>query len=178
MSAPSLRTRPVPPKDTEEHPDLVTTLNATQAHLDFLSSGYLTAINSLDISVPTLEDAGVPAIPSTSSGQPKAGTVESAPDPAPAKPPRKARLPKHVVLGVTALPDPERWLKKRERSHFYGRHGRRRAARRGKEGMGLGATQGMALPAERPTSSAGSHTGAATGSGSRPSVGKKAKKGR
>ena len=47
---------------------------------------------------------------------------------------RTKRIPKGVVPGVTPLPDPERWLKKSERSTFN--QGKRRKA------GGGGATQG------------------------------------
>lgn len=53
-------------------------------------------------------------------------------DNAPLKVPK--RLPKGVLMGQTPLPDPERWLKKSERS-TYGKHKRR-------GGAGGGATQG------------------------------------
>jgi len=165
------------PENTEEHPDLLTNLNATQAHLDFLSNGYLSALNALEISVADLEDAGAPALQSMSASHKTptlaaATTAANAADPGVPKPPRKSRLPKHVVLGVTPMPDPERWLKKRERTKVEGRGGRKG---RRKDGMGVGATQGVALPAERervstPTPSGG---GAAARGG-----GKKGKKGR
>lgn len=47
---------------------------------------------------------------------------------------RTKRIPKSVVLGSTPLPDPERWLKKSERSTFG-------MGKRKKAGGG-GATQG------------------------------------
>ena len=48
---------------------------------------------------------------------------------------RLSRVPKHVVLGVTPLPDPERWIKKSERTNVV-HSGKRRKHQTG------GATQG------------------------------------
>ncbi|KAG9050828.1 hypothetical protein FS837_001938 [Tulasnella sp. UAMH 9824] len=168
-------------EETEEHPDLLTNLNATQAHLDFLSSGYLTALNSLDISVGVLEDAGAPPLPgsgvtsslSTALQQSKSTATTEA-TPAAPKPPRASRLPKHVILGSTPMPDPERWLKKRERTTVQGGHRGGKKGRK-KEGMGAGSTQGLALPAEKERATSSGPTG---GSGSRGGGGKKGKKGR
>ena len=74
------------------------------------------------------------------------GEAASAPqssEPHAAKLPRKSRIPKHVVPGVTPLPDPERWLKKRERTSTHRYDGRRRGQRGA--GMGIGATQGSTV---------------------------------
>jgi signal recognition particle subunit SRP72 len=49
------------------------------------------------------------------------------------KPPRKSRVPKGVIPGVTPPPDPERWIKKSERTKVEGH---------GKKKKGGGATQG------------------------------------
>jgi len=57
------------------------------------------------------------------------------------------------VLGVTPIPDPERWLKKRERTKVEGRWKKGK-----KEGMGAGATQGATVPepkSERTSSGGG-----------------------
>ncbi|KAG8899089.1 hypothetical protein FRB99_006940 [Tulasnella sp. 403] len=163
-------------EDTDEYPDLVTNLNATQAHLDFLSNGYLAALNSLEVSVAALEDAGAPPLPSASSvailaskSTPVPANVEPIP-----KAPRKSRLPKHVVLGVTPMPDPERWLKKRERTAIQGRRGKKGGR---KEGMGVGATQGTAVPAERDAGSTSAPKASTTSSSGRGAgSGKKTKK--
>ena len=66
---------------------------------------------------------------------------------------RMKRVPKGVIPGVTPTPDPERWLKKSERSSF-GSSGRKR------RGAG-GATQGVVLE----NASAQSHGGKSTGGG-------------
>lgn len=63
---------------------------------------------------------------------------------------RLKRVPKGVVLGVTPPPDPERWLKKSERSTF-GTGGKR------KKGGG-GATQG-AIESSASASSQGGKSG-------------------
>lgn len=170
-------------QETEEHPDLLTNLNATQAHLDFLSSGYLAALNSLDISVGVLEDTGAPPLPgtgvtslSTALQQSKSAATTEA-TPAAPNPPRPSRLPKHVILGVTPMPDPERWLKKRERMAVQG-GGRGGKKGRRKEGMGAGATQGLALPAEKERATSSGPTGGSVSTSSRGGGGKKGKKGR
>jgi signal recognition particle subunit SRP72 len=133
--------------DTEEHGDLLTNLSATQTHLDFINQGYLSAMHSISTQTAQLETSGPPSLAShgipaatVRPTDPKKDTPASAPAlPQQPKPPRKSRLPKHVVLGVTPLPDPERWIKKRERTKVETK-GRRGAKK--KDGMGAGATQG------------------------------------
>ncbi|KAJ7638840.1 hypothetical protein FB45DRAFT_827430 [Roridomyces roridus] len=116
----------------EEHADILTNIQASSAHLDFINTTFLHSLDALPTSISTqLEDLPPPAAPGTSS----AATVASAAPEAPVvKKEKKVRLPPGVVLGVTPLPDPERWLKKSERSTF----GQKR--RKG----GGGATQGSA----------------------------------
>jgi len=63
---------------------------------------------------------------------------------------RMSRVPKGVVPGVTPPPDPERWLKKSERSTFG--QGRKR---RGGAGAG-GGTQGSTVEAGPPGGGAAS----------------------
>ena len=107
-----------------------------------------------------------------------ASTLESAPPPVlfqstsvlasveePAKKPetgeitkkvRAKRVPKGVVPGVSPLPDPERWLKKSERTTYT--QGKKR------RGAGGGATQGATVGAETvPVST--THGGRASGKG-------------
>ncbi|KAL5483061.1 hypothetical protein ACEPAI_8290 [Sanghuangporus weigelae] len=130
------------PPDSEEHADLVTNLNAAQAHLDFLTTGYLHSLDALPSSVTNnLETAAPPAPP----GSTNLSNVHVAPSQPPAqtkeKKVRMSRVPKGVIPGVTPPPDPERWIKKSERSTFGQGMGRRRKA-------GGGATQGsVAEPA-------------------------------
>lgn len=63
---------------------------------------------------------------------------------------RMKRVPKGVVLGVTPPPDPERWLKKSERSTFN-------AGGKRKKGGG-GATQGI-VESSTPAPSQGGKSG-------------------
>ncbi|KAJ6529380.1 hypothetical protein B0H19DRAFT_1193826 [Mycena capillaripes] len=120
----------------EEQADILTNIQAASAHLDFINTTFLHSLDALSASVQTqLEDAPPPTVAAThapvaaAAVAPNAATV-----PLKAK---KVRLPKGVVLGVTPPPDPERWLKKSERSNF----GQKR--RKGGGGGG-GATQGSA----------------------------------
>jgi len=116
-------------------------MNAAQLHLDFLTSGYLRSLDSLPASVVnSLETAPPPAAPGSSTAIHSAAAV-SAQAPATVEPPKQkktriSRVPKGVVPGVTPPPDPERWIKRSERSTFGQGQGRRR-----KTGGG-GATQG------------------------------------
>ncbi|KAG8848099.1 hypothetical protein FRB96_001286 [Tulasnella sp. 330] len=167
------------PEDTEEHADLVTNLNATQAHLDFFQTGYLAALNTLKISVAALEEAGAPQFPGSSSSYiPGPSSAAPGASQLQQKAARKSRIPKHVIPGLTPMPDPERWLKKRERTSYrmeHGGKGGRKGGKKGKEGMGAGATQGMVLPPERDAS--GPQARSSTPSGGT-SVAKRGKKGR
>jgi len=86
-----------------------------------------------------LESNPPPALPTAgSSNVPAAVTTEmdtgSKP---PVKPVRKKRVPRGVIPGVTPPPDPERWLKKSERTNAFNQSGKKR-----KTGGG-GATQGV-----------------------------------
>jgi signal recognition particle subunit SRP72 len=60
---------------------------------------------------------------------------------------RKKRVPKGVIPGVTPLPDPERWLKKSERTNAFNQFGKKRKA------GGGGATQGIVDSTSPPTQS-------------------------
>jgi signal recognition particle subunit SRP72 len=127
-------------QSSEEHEDIVTDLHAAQEHLDFLESGYLSSIDALRPSLlASLESAPPPtqasALPSAAAVSTAAGSTSAAPAPAPKKT-RARRVPKGVVPGVTPAPDPERWIKKSERSTFSTR-------RRGNKAGG--ATQGIVL---------------------------------
>lgn len=136
-------------QDTEEHSDILTNLQATQKHLDFTNNGYLRAIDSLPVSISNaIENALPPTLAppitniSSASAQQLSKTSLEKP-----KRVRKSRIPPGVVPGVTSPPDPERWLKKSERSILN--QGRRR------RGGGGGATQGSAS-AEAPASGSAS----------------------
>ncbi|KAJ7056146.1 hypothetical protein C8F01DRAFT_376785 [Mycena amicta] len=112
----------------EEHTDILTNIQAASTHLDFINTTFLSGLSSVSASA-QLEDVPPPMpIASTS-------TVTAVPSQPIAKPaqPKKVKLPPGVILGVTPQPDPERWLKKSERSTFG--VGKRRKG-------GGGATQG------------------------------------
>ncbi|EJF56192.1 hypothetical protein BD309DRAFT_1022519 [Dichomitus squalens] len=123
--------------NSEEHSDILTNLEAAQKHVDFLTSGFLHALDALPPAVSsTLESAPPPV---AQPHQQQQAVLASAQAPSETQKPRKVRMkrvPKGVVPGVTPPPDPERWLKKSERT-TSGQGGRRR-----KGGAGGGATQG------------------------------------
>ncbi|KAL0955521.1 hypothetical protein HGRIS_001759 [Hohenbuehelia grisea] len=122
---------------SEEHSDIVTNLQAAQSHLDFINADYLRALDSLPSSIAgALETAPPPSQVASSAATAlvsAAAPQTAATDVQGQKKVRKSRVPPGVVPGVTPPPDPERWLKKSERSTF-GQGKRRRT--------GGGATQG------------------------------------
>ncbi|EIN06645.1 hypothetical protein PUNSTDRAFT_90354 [Punctularia strigosozonata HHB-11173 SS5] len=129
---------------TEEHDDILTNLQAAQQHLDFINAGYLRVLDQLPAATTSqIETAQPPTVgPAPSAAYP---TAAAPPAPAPRKT-RAKRVPKGVIPGVTPPPDPERWLKKSERSTYTtGRHRSKR---------GGGATQGAAVLEAPPTQSA------------------------
>ena len=129
-------------KDSEEHSDILTNLQASQSHLDFINTGFLRALDSLPTSITsTLETAPPPHLPSVAVSRTSDSTTANAsigvnPRPAPKKV-RMSRVPAGVIPGVTPAPDPERWLKKSERA-TYGQGKKRKGP------GGGGATQGSA----------------------------------
>jgi len=153
---------------SEEHSDILTNLTASQKHLDFINTDFLHALDALPTSLTTNIETNPPpsqpvssvaaALASSSlSGAPTAGD-----DPAP-RPPKtvwKSRVPKGVVPGVTPPPDPERWLKKSERSTF----GQGNRKRRGGGGGG-GATQGSTTESGPIAASGSSHNVKSGGGG-------------
>ncbi|KAJ7178718.1 hypothetical protein C8R43DRAFT_1093878 [Mycena crocata] len=121
----------------EEQADILTNIQAATAHLDFINTTFLHSLDALPTSTQTqLEDAPPPVVPGTHVSL--AATPAALDGRAPPKE-KKVRLPPGVVLGVTPAPDPERWLKKSERSNF----GQKRRKGAGGGGGG-GATQGSA----------------------------------
>ena len=162
-------------QDTDEYQDILVNLEATQIHIDFLEKDYLKGVHALpnNQSASALEALPAPSIVSTLSSvtnipRDATSSASNTPEPHAAKKPRKPRTPKHVVPGVTPPPDPERWLKKRERTSAHRYDGRRKGQRGA--GMSVGATQGSAVPDSTPTSRI------TTGGGG--GQGKKSKKGR
>jgi len=127
-------------RGSEEHSDILTNLQASQKHLDFIETGFLQALDRLPLSMTkNIESNPPPVQPSTHFSATLALTSASAePGKPPVKKTRMSRVPAGVVPGVTPPPDPERWLKKSERSVFN--HGKRRKG----PGGGGGATQGSA----------------------------------
>ncbi|KAH7097366.1 hypothetical protein BKA62DRAFT_447926 [Auriculariales sp. MPI-PUGE-AT-0066] len=133
---------------SDEHNDLLTNLAAAQSHKDFLTTGFQAAVAQLPANVlQSLETAPPPTHPATAAA---AAALAAHPTSTPApdrdtsatqggpKPPRPSRVPKGVVPGVTPAPDPERWIKKSERTNLpVARH------RKGKKVVGAaGTTQG------------------------------------
>jgi signal recognition particle subunit SRP72 len=157
---------------SEEHSDVLTNLTASQKHLDFINTDFLRALDALPISVTTNIETNPPPQPASSFATTAAtlasSTAANVDTPAataqPAKKVRMSRVPKGVTPGVTPPPDPERWLKKSERSTFG--QGRKR---RGGAGGG-GGTQGSTVD------SAGSGGGGASASSHNVKSGKGKKK--
>ncbi|KAI9465214.1 hypothetical protein BJY52DRAFT_1202380 [Lactarius psammicola] len=111
-------------------------------HLDFINTDYLRALDGLNSDVTgSLEHAPPPVPPSLSNVTglgvvaSASGTGDAGREQAAVRGVRSRRVPKGVVPGVTPPPDPERWLKKSERSTFQ--------QARGKKKGGGGATQGV-----------------------------------
>ncbi|KAI0364817.1 hypothetical protein BV20DRAFT_814185 [Pilatotrama ljubarskyi] len=146
--------------DSEEQSDILTNLEAAQKHLDFIDSGFLHALDALPSAVSSNLETAPPPQQQTASALASVAaasvpTQDNTDDAA--KPPKKVRMkrvPKGVIPGVTPPPDPERWLKKSERSVFTNRR------RRG----GGGATQGVV---ETPGSVAGQGAKSAGGAKSK-----------
>jgi len=131
---------------SEEHYDIQTNLSAAQTYLDFINSGYLQAIDETLASSPAvalalrdIENLPPPPISFNSGGTATLMTVTptkgNAEDEITKKKVRAKRIPKGVIPGVTPPPDPERWIKKSQRSKpAHGKKGKGRAT---------GATQGF-----------------------------------
>lgn len=126
----------------EEYSDIQTNIAATETNLTFLQTGFQSSIHSLpahlrgqrleDTPLPPLTQTHVTAIGANAgTGVNDANTENPPPKP---KSPRKSRVPKGIIPGVSPPPDPERWIKKSERTRVEG-HGKK------KKGGG-GATQG------------------------------------
>lgn len=116
-------------------------MNAAETRLDFLTTGFLHALDALPAHVTSALESTPPPAPPAAAAAALANLATAAATPAadtgPAmKKVRVSRVPKGVVPGVTPAPDPERWLKKSERANFGQGSGRRRKA------AGGGATQG------------------------------------
>jgi signal recognition particle subunit SRP72 len=142
---------------SDEHADILTNLSASQSHQDFITTTFMQAMSRLPSSIAsTLESAPPPVLsqPATifvSVEEPtkKPEAVETK------KKLRAKRVPKGVIPGVSPPPDPERWLKKSERTSYT--QGKKR------RGPGGGATQGATVGAESGPVSAGTSHGGKTG---------------
>jgi len=143
--------------NSEEHSDVLTNLQASQKHLDFINTGFLHALDALPTSTtstletapPPVQQASITATAASASATAGVSAEHQHAKPTPKKV-RTRRVPAGVIPGVTPPPDPERWLKKSERSTFG--QGRRRRG-------GGGATQGAAAMESAPTQTGGApHT--------------------
>ncbi|KAJ3491453.1 hypothetical protein NLI96_g718 [Meripilus lineatus] len=111
----------------EPHSNVITNLEASQKHLDFVNTGYLHALDALPNSLTnTLEAALPPSQPHVPTFFTNAPALDEQQKATPSKKVRAKRVPTGVVPGVTPPPDPERWLKKSERSNFHAGHKRRK----------------------------------------------------
>jgi len=140
----------------EEQSDILTNIQAVQEHLDFINSNFLHALDTLPSSLagsleslppPPPPSSSLPILTSTISTKEKDREEEKK------KPPRKSRIPAGVIPGVTPPPDPERWLKKSERSTFNVARKRKGAA------GGGGATQGSSVGLESAVTTGGTVSG-------------------
>jgi len=123
-------------QNSEEYSDILINLQASQRHLDFINTGSRHAVASLPLSISSTLETAPPPVQQTSMVTSR--LTLSVDDPKPAtKIARMRRVPAGVIPGVSPAPDPERWLKKSERSTFN--QGKR------KRGTGGGASQGVAV---------------------------------
>ena len=124
-------------QQSDEQSDCLTNLSASQTHLEFLQAGFLRALHVLPASLTNaLEDAPPPPLPALHPVLAAVPTSQQAASAPKKRTPRVSRIPKGVVPGVTPPPDPERWLKKNERTNMPRGSGKRR------KGVAAGATQG------------------------------------
>ncbi|KAI5886486.1 uncharacterized protein SCHCODRAFT_02641877 [Schizophyllum commune H4-8] len=163
------------PELADEQEDILNNLHAAQQHLDFITSGFLAALGRLP-NAADLETAPPPAparpqaellvaSTSTANAAPKAQPPTGSSAPIAPRKVRARRVPKGVVPGVTPPPDPERWLKKTERSTYHA----------GKKRGRTGATQGFTTGPEA-TGGAGGGGGGGSGGGGGGGKGKGKKK--
>lgn len=125
---------------SEEYSDVLTNLAASQKHLDFITTGFLHALDVLPPSfISTIETVPPPTshtsqiLLESHAAQNIQSTEEATTGQV--KKVRMKRVPKGVIPGVTPPPDPERWLKKSERTNY--------ALGKKRKGAGGGATQGI-----------------------------------
>ncbi|KAI9638379.1 uncharacterized protein MKK02DRAFT_36142 [Dioszegia hungarica] len=137
---------------SSEHPDIITNINATAAHVDFVSHGFhshLSAPPPSQASAPASHipseselETFVPSLPAgwASGGAPsvaaKAPVKEAKPEQK--KKPRH-KLPKGAVVGKPFNEDPDRWLPMKQRASFIAAQSKKKG---GNMSMGVGMTQG------------------------------------
>lgn len=145
---------------SEEYSDVLTNLTASQKHLDFINTGFLHELDALPTSVVSAIETLPPptshptqVLLESRSAQNK--QLEEEPPVTKTKTVRMKRVPKGVIPGVTPPPDPERWLKKSERSNYN--QGKKR------KGAGGGATQGVVTDSVLPPPSAAKAGGTSKG---------------
>lgn len=142
---------------SDEHADVLTNLQASQSHQDFITTTFMQAMSQLPSSIAsTLESAPAPVL--SQPGSIIASVEEPTKKPEAVETKKKLRtkrVPKGVTPGVSPPPDPERWLKKSERTSYA--QGKKR------RGAGGGATQGATVSAESGPVSAGASHGGKTG---------------
>ncbi|KAG1804112.1 uncharacterized protein BJ212DRAFT_1284791 [Suillus subaureus] len=142
---------------SDEHADILTNLSASQSHQDFITTTFMQAMSQLPGSnASTLESAPPPVLSQPASILVSVEEPTKKPEAVETKTKlRTKRAPKGVIPGVSPPPDPERWLKKSERTSYT--QGKKR------RGAGGGATQGATVGAETGPVSAGVSHGGKTG---------------
>ncbi|KAG2090736.1 uncharacterized protein F5147DRAFT_724384 [Suillus discolor] len=142
---------------SDEHADILTNLPASQSHQDFITTTFMQAMSQLPSSIAsTLESAPPPVLSQPASILAPVEEPTKKPEAVETKKKlRTKRVPKGIIPGVSPPPDPERWLKKSERTSYT--QGKKR------RGAGGGATQGATVGAESGTVSAAISHGGKTG---------------
>ncbi|OJA17334.1 hypothetical protein AZE42_05913 [Rhizopogon vesiculosus] len=144
---------------SDEHADILTNLSASQSHQDFITTTFMQCMSQLPSSIAsTLESAPPPVLFQSASILPSVEEPGKKPEASETtKKVRTKRVPKGVIPCVSPLPDPERWLKKSERTTYTHAQGKKR------RGAGGGATQGASVGAESAPVSTPSQGGRAGG---------------
>lgn len=145
---------------SDEHADILTNIPASQSHQDFITMTFMQSMSQLPSSIAsTLESAPPPVFSQPASIVASVEEPTKKPEAVETKKKlRIKRVPNGITPGVSPPPDPERWLKKSERSSYT--QGKKR------RGAGGGATQGATVGAESgPVSAGASHGGKTSGKG-------------
>ncbi|KAG1767465.1 hypothetical protein EV702DRAFT_980064 [Suillus placidus] len=145
---------------SDEHADILINIPASQSHQDFITTTFMQSMSQLPSSIAsTLESAPPPVFSQPASIVASVEEPTKKPEAVETKKKlRIKRVPNGITPGVSPPPDPERWLKKSERSSYT--QGKKR------RGAGGGATQGATVGAESgPVSAGASHGGKTSGKG-------------